>query len=83
MQKRGKASPDDGDALALSFAQVVAPAKAMASAAPTRVCDDPHLKRRAETRHHRRCRYETPTAGTTRYGVRPINLPTTSGMAGA
>ena len=25
MQKRGQASPDDGDALALTFAQVVAP----------------------------------------------------------
>jgi hypothetical protein len=27
MQKRGQASPDDGDALALTFAQEVAPAK--------------------------------------------------------
>jgi hypothetical protein len=27
MQKRGQASPDDGDALALTFAQTVAPAK--------------------------------------------------------
>jgi hypothetical protein len=27
MQKRGQASPDDGDALALTFAQAVAPAK--------------------------------------------------------
>jgi hypothetical protein len=27
MQKRGQASPDDGDALALSFAQPVAPAE--------------------------------------------------------
>ena len=27
MQKRGQASPDDGDALALTFAQVVAPEK--------------------------------------------------------
>ena len=27
MQKRGQASPDDGDALALTFAQVVAPAE--------------------------------------------------------
>jgi tartrate dehydratase beta subunit/fumarate hydratase class I family protein len=26
MQKRGQASPDDGDALALTFAQTVAPA---------------------------------------------------------
>ena len=27
MQKRGQASPDDGDALALTFAQAVAPAE--------------------------------------------------------
>ena len=27
MQKRGQASPDDGDALALTFAQPVAPAE--------------------------------------------------------
>jgi hypothetical protein len=27
MQKRGQASPDDGDALALTFPQAVAPAK--------------------------------------------------------
>jgi phage terminase large subunit len=27
MQKRGQASPDDGDALALTFAQEVAPAE--------------------------------------------------------
>ena len=27
MQKRGQASPDDGDALALTFAAVVAPAE--------------------------------------------------------
>jgi dUTPase len=27
MQKRGQASPDDGDALALTFAQTVAPAE--------------------------------------------------------
>jgi len=27
MQKRGQASPDDGDALALTFAQKVAPAE--------------------------------------------------------
>jgi hypothetical protein len=27
MQKRGQASPDDGDALALTFAQRVAPAR--------------------------------------------------------
>ena len=64
MQKRGQASPDDGDALALTFAQAVAPAEKEESATKTtssagtagstaraRGCDEPHSKRRTKTRH--------------------------------
>ena len=36
MQKRGQASPDDGDALALTFAQAVAPAEKSKSATKTK-----------------------------------------------
>ncbi len=65
MQKRGQASPEDGDALALTFVQPVAPRRrrkksatkttssvgTAGSTARARGCDEPHSKRLTKTRH--------------------------------